>query len=685
MWMKGETNVRNTVAMKSLTACTSILVLACSVIHPVLSREVSAKKRSDDFFGIHFDFHATQDNKEIGKTFTAEMVDSFLTIVNPDFIQVDCKGHPGYSSYPTKVGNRAGGYTKDILKIWREVTAKHNVALYVHYSGIMDGKAAQDHPEWARLSPDGTPDKQKNAYLGDYSDKLLIPQLKEISDYGVDGAWIDGECWATQPDYSPNLLELFRKETGVSNIPKSPADPDYKTFIEFNRTVFRGYLHKYVDAIHAYNPKFQITSNWSYSSMMPEPVDVNVDYLSGDVAGQNCVYNAAFQARCMALQGKPWDLMSWGFTFDFGPKGGFGGPKSITQLEQEAAEVMAMGGGFQSYWTQNGDGSIKPWYFHLMGELGEFCHSRRQFCKGAETVPQIGLWYSTFSARKQTDQIYGWSVPNVEGILSLLLDGQNCVEILMDHQLKRKMDEYPVIIIPEWTGLDGDLKKQALDYVWKGGNLLVIGARGVREFEPQLGVHFEGNPENPVCTMGMDNRMSSVKTEVQNVKPNPGTRTIGELYHGDDFRFPSGNPVATVAPYGKGRIAGFYLDIANAYYTYQARGYLKIMNSVIDQLFPDPIVRITGSDDVHAAVTRKDGIFYVHLINAAGNHFNPKVYEYDRIPATGVLTIEFNAGKPIRSVLLQPGGEVLKYEMKEGKAFIAVPPVSIHSMVQIGF
>jgi len=637
------------------------------------------------FFGIHFDFHATQNDKEIGKTFTPEMIDSFLTIVKPDFVQVDCKGHPGYTSYPTKVGNQAGGYTKNILKIWREETAKHNVALYVHYSGIMDAKAVQDHPDWARLLPDGTPDKEKAAYLGDYSDKLLIPQMKEISDYGVNGAWIDGECWATQPDYSPNLLELFKKETGITNIPKSEADPHYNDFIEFNRKTFRNYLKKYVDAVHAYNPAFQITSNWSFSSMMPEPVDVNVDYLSGDVAGQNCVYNAGFQARCMALQGKPWDLMSWGFSYDFGQNGGFGGPKSIIQLEQEAAEVMALGGGFQTYFTQNRDGSIKPWYFKMMGELGQFCRARQPFCKGAGTIPQIGLWYSTFSKRKQSNQVYGWNVPNVEGNLSMLLDGQNSVEILMDHQLKKKLDEYPLIIIPEWTGLEPGLKQQVLEYVKNGGKLFVIGANAVKEFEPQLGVTFSGKPENSVCTIGFDNQMVAAKTNVQQVKAEAGTLAIAALYRGDDFRFPTGNPAATIASCGKGKIAACYLDLSGAYYIYQAKGFSKLANKVIGQLLPEPIVKVTGSDYVHTSVSQKEGKMFIHLINTAGNHFNQKVYEYDQIPATGELSLELNTPKPIKKVVLQPEGKVLKFNSKNGKSIVSVPSIAIHEIIQLEF
>jgi len=387
----------------------------------------------------------------------------------------------------------------------------------------------------------------------------------------------------------------------------------------------------------------------------------------------------------MALQGKPWDLMSWGFTYDFGPNGGFGGPKSIIQLEQEAAEVMAMGGGFQAYFTQNRDGSIKPWYFKMMGKLGKFCHERQSFCKGTETIPQIGLWYSTYSKRKQSNQVYGWNVPNVEGNLSILMDGQNCVEILMDHQLKKKLNQYPLIIIPEWTGLELGLKQQVLEYVKNGGKLFVIGANAVKEFEPQLGVTFSGKPESAVYTMGFDNQMVTIKTKIQYVKAEAGTQVIGELYHGDDFRFPTGNPAATIASYGKGKIAACYLDLSGAYYTYQAKGFSKLANKMIGQLLYEPIVKVTGSDYVHTAVSQKEGKWFIHLINTAGNHFNQKVYEYDQIPATGELSLELNTPKPIKKVVLQPEGKQLKLNYSNGKVFVSVPSLAVHSIIQLEF
>ena len=151
------------------------------------------------------------------------MIDTFLLKVRPDFIQIDCKGHPGISSYPTKVGFHVKGFEKDPLKLWREVTEKNNVALFMHFSGVWDNKVVSVHPDWAITKADGNLSKEKTSFFSPYLDTYMIPQLKELSDYKVDGAWIDGECWAVEPDYSEASLSRFTRETGITEIPKKPC------------------------------------------------------------------------------------------------------------------------------------------------------------------------------------------------------------------------------------------------------------------------------------------------------------------------------------------------------------------------------------------------------------------------------------------------------------------------------
>ena len=77
--------------------------------------EPPRKTRAESFLGIHFDFHAGEDCTRVGERTTREMVELVIDKVKPDYIQIDCKGHRGYSSYPTKVGNPAPGFVGDPL------------------------------------------------------------------------------------------------------------------------------------------------------------------------------------------------------------------------------------------------------------------------------------------------------------------------------------------------------------------------------------------------------------------------------------------------------------------------------------------------------------------------------------------------------------------------------------------
>jgi hypothetical protein len=173
-------------------------------------------RRAESFFGLHFDFHAQSSDEQIGETLTEAMLDSMLQKVQPDYIQVDCKGHPGIASYPSKVSATVGSFEKDPLQLIREVTARHGVALYVHYSGVIDRHVAEKHPEWASLNTEGKPNERGGlSTYSPYVDEILIPQMKELSEvYDLDGAWIDGECWGLQPDYSAHMRQAWQAEHG---------------------------------------------------------------------------------------------------------------------------------------------------------------------------------------------------------------------------------------------------------------------------------------------------------------------------------------------------------------------------------------------------------------------------------------------------------------------------------------
>jgi hypothetical protein len=645
-------------------------------------------KRANGFFGLHFDFHASLDDQQMGQSLTEGMIDSLLTAVRPDFVQVDCKGHSGISSYPTKVGTPVPSFAKDPLRLWRSVTERHGVSLLVHFSGVWDNQAAKLRPEWARVDAKGAKDKEKMSVFGPYKDQLLLGQLKELSrEYRVDGAWIDGDCWALQPDYSSASVSAFRREVGGLAIPQSPTSPRYEEFMEFNRRGFRDYVRSYVDQIHEFDPQFQVTSNWAFSSMMPEPVDVNLDFLSGDFLSPNAVYNAAFQARCLAPQGKPWDLMAWSFAIDW--KERVTTFKSVAQLQQEAAQVLAMGGAFQVYYTQNRDASIKQWQVPSMVELAKFCRARQAACFQAKQVPQVAVLYSSAAIRRAAKNLYNpgdEEIGQFKGILNLLLDNQYSVEALMEHHLHGRLEKYPLVVVPEWQYLDLATKAYLLAYADQGGNLLVMGTKTVKLFANELGVKL-GEPLaklNPQISNDLDQakRFSGTVSDYQPFTVQNNTQTLAPILSGNKL---SGQGAVSLARYGKGQIAGVYVDLGQGYLAMQASGVRALVGQVAQRLFPTPVVEVKGSNLVHVVTNEKDGRLLVNLLNTSGDHRNKNCFEYDQIPALANLSLKVLVAKQPTSVRLLPEGRALDYfySATEGAIFLTIDKLDIHSIVEV--
>ncbi|MDZ7412101.1 MAG: hypothetical protein ONB15_01030 [candidate division KSB1 bacterium] len=666
------------------------LVLAILVLVPAAESSLLAQgqsspkrlKRSESFLGIHFDFHAGDDCTEIGKYVDREMVEYIIDMVKPDYVQCDCKGHPGRSSYPTKVGNAAPGFVIDPLRIWREVTAEKGVALYVHYSGVWDEKAVERHPQWACVNASGQRSAQKTSVFGAYVDSLLIPQLKElIDDYQIDGVWVDGDCWAVEHDYSPQAVQAFTASTGLSRIPTSPSEPGWFEFSEFNREGFRNYLRHYVNALHAHRSDFQVASNWAFSSLMPEPVTADVDFLSGDYLWRNSVNAARFEGRVLAQQGKPWDLMAWSFTWT----DALYSTKSVPQLQQEAAVVLSLGGGFQAYFPQKRDGSIRKWQMRVMREVAKFCRARQQVCHRAKPVPQIGLILSTKAFYRLSPKLFaGWSeeLSGIKGILQCLLDGQNVVDVVMEHHLETRARDYPLLVYPEWAYIEPQFKQCLLDYVAAGGRLIVIGPSAVRLFEEELRVRFEGEPRKQVNGLAFGGRIAGVNTEYQPVRLEEGVRPFGEIYQDNDF-FGEPQVAASIAAYGAGEIAGVYLNLGERYINAATTVARDFLSALVKELFPAPIVGVEGSHNVDVTVNELDGKLMVNLVNTSGSHADSRVYVFDQIPPVGPLMVTVKRGMRPRAVTLMPEGRKLKFAYQNGQVAVAIPRVEIHEVVVV--
>ncbi|NSW95900.1 MAG: hypothetical protein HPY62_14415, partial [Bacteroidales bacterium] len=549
-------------------------------------------------------------------------------------------------------------------------------------SGVWDNKVVEQHPDWAVVKANGEKSTQKVSFFSPYLQTYMIPQLKELASvYKVDGAWIDGECWAVEPDFGEASLRRFTAETGIDEIPRKQSDKYWPEFIEYTRTLFREHLKTYVDAIHASNPYFQITSNWAYSSMMPEKVSIDLDYLSGDVTPQNGVYRSAFEARCLARQGKPWDLMAWGFSWNGGEM-----PmsvKSAAQLKQEAAEIIAMGGGVQFYFQQNRDLSIKPWIAGMLSDIAGFCRERQPFCHKAVPVPQVALIYPSVSYQRTAGSPYARPTGMLQGILYALLDAQLPVEILMEHHVPGALKSYKLVVIPECESLEPSTIEEVRSYLASGGKVLTIGSKTAGIFKKELGIKSAETKPERILYISIPGRIGSVRSEVLDVKLEEGARPLSFFYRGSDFRERDETISASVSKSGNGLIAGIYFNAGTSYIEYKTPVIRDFIEGVIKELNPVFMTSVKGSDLVHVAVNRLNGRLYVNLINTAGEHTNQSAIGYDEIPALHNLRISIMADTKPSFVRLQPGGENIIFDYEKGRVSFSIPVLDLHSIIEI--
>ena len=633
-------------------------------------------RRCESFFGMHFDFHASTDNDSIGANTTAESIQKIIDETGPDYIQTDCKGHPGYASYPTSLGNAAPGVKADALKIWRDVTDRNGVGLYVHYSGVWDTFAIKRNPSYARIDENGIPDKNNTSlYTRAYLDEVLIPQMKELAlKYGIDGAWIDGDCWASCQDYCEASIAKFRETYGDAEIPKKPEDELFYEFTELNREAFREHVRYYVKKIHSFAPEFDLCSNWAFTTQMPDPVSADVDYISGDVVPDS-LWKGLFESRVINKQGLPWDLMAWGFGYKFGS--GMNSIKSAVQLQQEAAGVISAGGGFQIYFQQKRDGSVKEYVLGVAKEVASFVRARQDFCHKAAPVPQVGLLLSSYDFYKKNRRNFStWDGSNdaVIALFQCLSESGESVEVLLEHH---EIEKYPVVVLPELKYMRDDFKNRLERYAANGGKLVIIGETGGHFFDFEMKERKSG--------AFLKHRGQICGAQIKSFEPVfSGGRTLGELIGVDDLN-EKGSPAAYFTECGKGMKAFVAFNAGELCKSGQRPLLRKFFRDVVGELFPERLVKIKGSSRAVVSLMEKGGDLIVNLLNAGGDHSNPGAFTFDEIPPTGPVEVFIRETKPVKEIVRQPDGAIQEAVRRDGYLTVTVPEVGIHAALVVKY
>ena len=661
------------------------------------------------YFGLHYDLHASKRDKELGRRAAPKDLVPMLKLMGCQFVQTDCKGHAGYTSWYSKTpgASVSPGVKKDALKGWRAATRQLGMPLHCHYSGIWDAAAGKKHPDWCIVGKDGKgvgasrwvqdrePTNERMCSRGPYLEKFMLPQMIELIDrYGVDGFWIDGEIWAVDACYCKRCRKAFKEATGIEEPPTETSDPNWVAWINFTRQGFEQYVTRYCEAIRAHKPGVLICSNYMQTIRDPGEPKVPTDWISGDNTEVFGLDGGRCQARFISTRGKPWDLMIWASYRIGSPGSRTAIPtfKPTQMIQQEAAVTLAMGGMVQVYENSGGlrDGRLIPWRIKQLREVARFVKTRKGLCQGSETVPQVAVLHSEHHVRSRpAPDLWEVDIGPVQGATYSLLENHYGVDIMDEWALKPRLCDFPVVVVPEQDGMSEEMVEVLKGYVRDGGKLLVSGAAAFERFGGRfLGVSggkVESEPRYHISAGDWATRVFSRTWRL--VKPR-AAKPFGRLGRTpllDERLVPS--PAATINRVGKGTVAYVPFDVfrffGGAHYPMVRRFVGELTRALAGRLD----IRVEAPTCVDVVLREKAGKTIIHLINrASGVPNGPNNGAVEEIPPVGPVTVELKLPKRPASVKLafEKGNFNWKYVARGGRLVATVDKVHIHAAIVVG-
>ncbi len=630
-----------------------------------------------------------------------------LSLMGVDFVQTDCKGHPGYTSWFSKTPGAAvpPQLKADAMRGWRDATKKLHLPLHCHYSGIWDKAAGAKHPEWTLVNKDGkqagapfgqnagAPTPEKMCPRSDYLDQLMIPQMIELIDrYGVDGFWIDGDLWASEPCYCDRCRAEFNRRTGIAEPPKEQSDPNWPAWIGFALDSFSEYVNRYADAVHAHKPGVLVCSNWLQTFANPGQPIARTDWISGDNAWVWGMDGSRCEARFISTRGKHWDIMLWSFYCSHG-MGDATSPwtfKPVEMLQQEAAVTLAFGGALQLYENPGGvrNGQLIPWRIKRLRDVGRFVKARRTLCQDTETIPQIAVLHSETHARKTmgTNLMWGVDTAPVKGAVFSLLENHYGVDVLDEWALLSRLNEFAAVVAPERNGMSKAMIDALKQYVQGGGRLIVSGADAPEFF----GADFLGVAAGEIKTkttyhVPAGGGCCPVHSDMWHLTQPTTARGVGRL--GTSALLEErllDNPAYFVRKVGSGVVAYVPCGV----FRYFERNRYPIVRQFIGEVAAAAVgrlpIRVKAPTCVDVVLRQKGSRRLVHLINRTSGLPNvPASGAIDEIPAVGPVKIEMDLPKRPRGVKLAFEKHPLQWVYKGGRLTITLDRVRIHAAVVV--
>ena len=654
---------------------------------------------------VHLDFHTGPEVPEVARDFDAERFAQTFRDAHVDSVTVFATCHHGHAYYRTGHPCRHPNLAPGLDLTGSQIEALHRAGLRapIYVSGQVNEYAANTHPEWVAVDPDGRrakrlardwPRDQGSALHAGWQvldmsspyQEYLAAQLEEILERyrPVDGIFLD-MCW-DQPSVSKWALE------GMARSNLDPRRAEHRA--RYARQVALDYMRRFSGMVEAAGKGADHFGIW-FNSRPKTNLHVEKQFLRRveiealPTGGWGYAY-FPYVARYVRPFGLPTLTHTGRFFKSWGDNAGLKPPAA---LKYECCQVLSQGmtGGIGDLLHPRG--VPQPAVYELIGKAYAHVEACEPFVAGGAPLSQIALL---------VDPELG-DDPGAAGL------GATRALQQLQHQFDvvppdARLDGYELVLVPETTTVDESLQAALRAYLAQGGALILSGQAGLNaEGEPVLqeqGVTGGGPTPFSHTFLRLAAGVAEGIPEYDHVtyesgpriRPADGAESLAgvvEPYFERHFARFSGHsytPPAQLSPYSavvrNGRVITFALPILGAYGRHAVPVHRRLLGNCIDLLLPQPLLRAAAAPSLlETTVVRAGSRTVVHLLCFARERRAEGLdIVEDAIPLIDQrLAVKLPAAP--RSAALQPHGVDLPVTYRGGYAHVQVTLRDGHGMV----
>lgn len=632
---------------------------------------------SHRFRQIHLDFHTGPAIPGVGAEFDPKAFARTLKAAHVDSITLFAKCHHGHLYYETSDPARHPSLKGNLLESQIAALKAEGIRTPIYISVQCDEYAANTHPEWIALNPDGSRVGRK-PLAGDYFTWQILDMSSPYVDYllaqteevlkkfaPVDGLFFD-MCW-DQPSCS---------NWAKAGMVKAKLNPESETDRAiYSRQVVQSYMKRICDLVDSYQKDVPIFFNSRPLIRLKEEKKflkhVEVEALP---SGQWGYLYFPVNIRLV----RPLDMPTLGMTGRFHKSwADFGGVRTPASLLYDCAQSLAHGAACSIGDQLHPAGLLDKGVYDVIGEVYEHVEKCEPWVRGSKAVKEIAVLYVENTPENNAQETY-------DGVYRALTPlGYQYSYLTPDDA----WEKYAAVIVPRPVTVTDKLAKRLEAYKKKGGKVLREITDG--EASPYSVTYLRFGAD----TRGILPESDHVFYEKGvRLKPAKGDKVLAQIVEPyferawDHFCSHAQTPSklkasSYVAGVVNGNEARLALPVFMAYARHANLPCRQLVAAALAELLPQPAIRVHAAKYVEAVVNELPKQTVVHLLSFMPQKKTATMEMVEEaVPARNVK-LEIKTVKPVSSVTLQPEGKEVKFTSAGGYTTVTLDWIEGHAMV----